>query len=249
MAGEWIKMRTNLWDDPRVSRLCDLTDQSEAMVVGALYWLWAMADGHSEDGVLPGLTMRAIDRKTGVNGLGEALETIGWLAEHPDGVMVVNFDEHNGASAKRRSQDAKRKASVRKVSASEADKNGTACGARVREELKPSHSPAPDVDPEPDPDPDSPVAMSLDWKPDQKLLAAYAQRAGVPLIAFTDEAVSPFVLYHSPRGRMQTHTQWASDLVRWVKNDRTKAQQRVVPFRAVRTSSTSQEDTSWIHEL
>lgn len=116
MAGDWIKMRGNLWDDPRVSRLVDETDSCEAMVVGALYWLWATADQHSEDGVMPGLTLRTIDRKTGIKGLGDALVLIGWLADHPEGVRLVRFDEHNGESAKRRCVDAKRKSVVRKVS-------------------------------------------------------------------------------------------------------------------------------------
>ena len=62
MAGDWIKMRGNLWDDPRIASLCDATDQPEAMVIGGLYWLWAMADQHTEDGTLPGLTLKAIDR-------------------------------------------------------------------------------------------------------------------------------------------------------------------------------------------
>jgi len=142
MAGDWIKMRTNLWDDPRVSSLCDLTGQPEAMVIGGLYWLWAMADEHSEDGFLPGMTLRAIDRKTGVAGLGDALVQIGWVSAQDDGVAVVNFDEHNGASAKRRSMDAKRKATVRTVSASDADKMQTECGARIREEyIKPQTPP------------------------------------------------------------------------------------------------------------
>lgn len=113
MAGDWIKMRTNLWDDPRVARLCDLTDQSEAAVIGGLYWLWAMADEHTEDGILPGLTLRAIDRKTGVQGLGSALCDIGWLADHPEGVRIIGFEEHNGASAKKRSVTAKRVANHR----------------------------------------------------------------------------------------------------------------------------------------
>lgn len=148
MAGEWIKMRTNLWDDPRVSRLCDLTGSSEAAIVGGLYWLWAMADEHTEDGLLPGMTTRAIDRKTGVPGLGEALVSIGWLSAQEDGLTIIGFEEHNGASAKRRCQDAQRKANVRKdsatgsddvqqVSASQADKtrtdhgqNAPDCGAR-----------------------------------------------------------------------------------------------------------------------
>lgn len=92
MAGEWIKMRGNLWDDPRVSRLRDLTDSTEATIVGGLYWLWATADQHTEDGVMPGLTLRAIDRKTGIQGFGDALLQIGWLADHSEGVRIVNAD-------------------------------------------------------------------------------------------------------------------------------------------------------------
>jgi hypothetical protein len=139
MAGEWIKMRTNLWDDPRISKLCDITDQPEAAIVGGLYWLWATADEHTESGILPGLTTRAIDRKTGVTGLGQGLVAIGWLADHPEGVLIVGFDEHNGASAKRRCSEAKRKGETRKASASGADNNPTDAGLsaeleKIREE-------------------------------------------------------------------------------------------------------------------
>lgn len=108
MSGDWIKMRCNLWDDPRVARICDLCECTEAPVVGALYWLWATADQHTEDGILPGLTLRQIDRKTGVDGFAAALCEVGWLADHPEGVRVVRFEEHNGASAKKRCQTAKR---------------------------------------------------------------------------------------------------------------------------------------------
>lgn len=121
MAGDWIKMRGNLWDDPRVARLCDITDKPEATIVGGLYWLWATADQHTEDGGMPGLTTRAIDRKTGIDGFAQALCTIGWLTDHPEGVRIVKFTEHNGSSAKRRCADAQRKAGVRSLSASDAD--------------------------------------------------------------------------------------------------------------------------------
>ena len=133
MAGDWIKMRGNLWDDPRVTRLCDITDQGEAAIVGGLYWLWATADQHSEDGIMPGLTLRGIDRKTGIAGLGDALVAIGWLVDHPDGIRIVGFDEHNGQSAKRRCADAQRKASARNVSACDADKQRTADGQKTSE--------------------------------------------------------------------------------------------------------------------
>jgi 5-methylcytosine-specific restriction endonuclease McrA len=113
VSGDWIKMRCNLWDDPRVARICDLCECTEAPVVGALYWLWATADQHTEDGILPGLTLRQIDRKTGVDGFAAALCEVGWLADHPEGVRVVRFEEHNGASAKKRVETARRVAKHR----------------------------------------------------------------------------------------------------------------------------------------
>jgi len=113
MAADWIKMRGNLWDDPRIARLCDLTSCGEAQVIGGLYWLWATADQHTVDGIMPGLSTRQIDRKTGVPGLGQALADIGWIADHPEGIRIVNFEDHNGASAKKRAQTAKRVANHR----------------------------------------------------------------------------------------------------------------------------------------
>ncbi len=131
MAGDWIKMRGNLWDDPRVARLCDLTDQTEGPVIGALYWLWATADQHTEDGIMPGLTLRQIDRKTGIQGFGQALCDVGWLADHPEGVRILRFEEHNGSSAKRRCTDAQRKANSRSVSAPDADNERTTSGQKA----------------------------------------------------------------------------------------------------------------------
>lgn len=128
MSGDWIKMRGNLWDDPRVGALVDATDSSEAAVIGGLYWLWAAADQHTEDGFMPGLSLRQIDRKTGIKGFAEALQEIGWIVPREEGVEIVRFQEHNGASAKRRGMEAKRKANVRSLSARDADKAQTETG-------------------------------------------------------------------------------------------------------------------------
>jgi len=126
MAGDWIKMRSNLWDDPRVAGLCDRSNASEAAVIGGLYWLWSSADQHSIDGVMLGLTSRLIDRKTGIKGFGDALIAIGWIADHPEGIRIVRFEEHNGRSAKRRCAE-----SVRKMSARDADTDRTSSGRKA----------------------------------------------------------------------------------------------------------------------
>jgi hypothetical protein len=112
--SNWIKMRSNLWDDPRIAKICDITNKPEREVIGGLYWIWSMADDQSTDGRLEGLSLGAIDRKTGLKGLGAALVKVGWILESEDGVEIARFDEHNGASAKRRSTEAKRMQFVRK---------------------------------------------------------------------------------------------------------------------------------------
>lgn len=108
MAGDWIKMRTNLPDDPRVLRMCDLTGSTEIHICGGLFWLWSAADSHTETGLMPRLTVAAIDRKTGIKGFGAALLEIGWIAETEAGIEIVRFEEHNGVSAKKRAATAKR---------------------------------------------------------------------------------------------------------------------------------------------
>lgn len=147
MAGDWIKMRGNLWDDPRVAKLCDLTDQGEAAIVGGLYWLWATADQHSADGTMPGLSLRQIDRKTGIQGFGQALCDIGWISESDEGIQIVRFEEHNGASAKSRAMTAKRVANHKERTANAevtvtplAESQETVSGALPREREEKSNS-------------------------------------------------------------------------------------------------------------
>jgi hypothetical protein len=112
-AGDWIKMRNNLWDDPRVAQMCVLMSQPEAVIVGCLYRLWALADEHTEAGTIPKLSPAGLDRKVGYDGFSTALTAVGWLRETEVGLVIERFDEHNGQTAKRRASEAKRKASDR----------------------------------------------------------------------------------------------------------------------------------------
>ena len=220
MAGDWIKMRGNLWDDPRVSKLCDLTDQSEAAIVGALYWLWAAADQHTEDGLMPGLTLRQIDRKTGVQGFGAALCQIGWLEDNPDGVRIVNFEEHNGTSAKRRCTDAQRKANVRNVSASDADKQRTESGQKTpnlgaREEKRREEEKAEEA-----PSAKSPrgTALPKDWElPGDWRTWAEGARPDVDVLTVADSFRDYWVAKPGKDGRK---ADWLATWRNWVRNQR-----------------------------
>ena len=229
MAGDWIKMRGNLWDDPRVSKLCDLTDQSEAAIVGALYWLWAAADQHTEDGLMPGLTLRQIDRKTGVQGFGAALCQIGWLEDNPDGVRIVNFEDHNGTSAKRRCTDAQRKANVRNVSASDADKQRTESGQKTpnlgaREEKRREEEKAEEA-----PSAKSPrgTALPETWTlPDDWKTWAEKERPDVDPQTAADSFRDFWIAKPGKEGRK---TDWQATWRNWVRNQRAPTFRKAAP--------------------
>lgn len=146
MAGDWIKMRMGLRTHPKIVRMASALQADRFRVIGGLHAVWCLADEHTEDGSLPGYTLAALDDSIGWHGFALAMKDVAWLIEEPQGLVLPRFDEHNGASAKRRAQDAERKRNDRKTSASSPQGVRTESGPeKRREELKlipPSPPPA-----------------------------------------------------------------------------------------------------------
>ena len=113
MAGDWIKMRTNLGSDPAVIGLAIATGLDEDTIVGKLHKLWSWADQHTQDGHAVGVTPEWLDRLVSVKNFSVLLEKQGWLSIKKSGIVVPNFEVHNGKSAKRRALAAKRKVTQR----------------------------------------------------------------------------------------------------------------------------------------
>lgn len=147
MAGDWIKMRSDLRTHPKVVRLSSALKADRLRIVGGLHAVWCLFDAHSTDGSLEGYTHDAIDDLIGWPGFARAMEAVEWIEVDLDGgIWLPDFDTHNGASAKRRAQDSDRKRrdreekeaaekAVRDASAAEADKKRTREEER-REEKK-----------------------------------------------------------------------------------------------------------------
>ncbi len=106
----WIKMRTNLRDDPRVLLVSKRIKCSTVSVIGGLYVLWSLADQYSVDGRLVGYGPEDLDKTVVITGFAEALasDEVRWLEIDVQSLIVPRFKEHNGESAKSRSQTAKR---------------------------------------------------------------------------------------------------------------------------------------------
>ena len=111
----WIKMRTNLRTAPKVVRLASALKADRLRIIGGLWAVWSIFDEHSVDGTLEGYTLAALDEDLGWRGFSAALADVAWLEETEAGLILPEFDEHNGASAKRRATDSKRKSEGRET--------------------------------------------------------------------------------------------------------------------------------------
>ena len=113
MAGDWIKVQTNLPDKPEVHYVAKLLNIDPDAVVGKLIRVWSWFDQNTENGDAVGVTIALLDRITFQTGFGEALLQVGWMRE--DGVILrmPKFDRHTSKSAKNRALTSERMASKR----------------------------------------------------------------------------------------------------------------------------------------
>jgi hypothetical protein len=115
----WIKLRTDLLNDPAVYRLASELKLDRYSIVGRLAAFWGWADQHAVDGAVDGATSQVIDDVVSLPGFADALARVKWLVLQDDSVVIPNHDRHNGANAKERSLKSERQAKWRAKSAPE----------------------------------------------------------------------------------------------------------------------------------
>ena len=138
MAGDWIKMRSELQSHPKVVRILSATHADKFRVIGGLHAVWSVFDMHSSGGSLFGYTPETMDHVIGWDGFSDALIAVKWLIyDGAETLTLPEFDEHNSQSAKRRAEDQKRKRDARRNEENSPDKCGqNADKKRTREEKR-----------------------------------------------------------------------------------------------------------------
>jgi hypothetical protein len=123
MAGDWIKMRSALYTDPKVmsvgkflegdDRFCRWLSCGEDesvtlcdgalryLVTGALHNVWCNANEHATDDVVIGATLEWVDEIAGIVNFGSAMESVGWIEVLKTGVRFPKFNRHNTPGAER----------------------------------------------------------------------------------------------------------------------------------------------------
>lgn len=136
MAEAWIKMRTDLYRDPKVCVIADALMQADGELarhvaqncqrdmtvtrnvtrnatVGALVTVWGVmrlrGKRHDDDLVCRGVTLSVLDDLTEIPGFGAAMASAGWAVQTENGVEFPNFfDEYNASPGNSRSSAAVR---------------------------------------------------------------------------------------------------------------------------------------------
>jgi hypothetical protein len=116
--SHWIKMKVDLSTNPKVVRISSALKADRLRTVGALHAVWSLFDTHSENGELVGYSPEILDEMIGWKGFSTAMISVEWLSIDGNSLIMKDYDENNGTSAKKRAQD-----SVRKMSARKADKH------------------------------------------------------------------------------------------------------------------------------
>ncbi len=123
MAGDWIKMRSDLHREAEVMQMTRILGLDCFEVVGRLFAFWCWADTQTTDGRLRLSVPEDVDGVTKTPGFAAAMIEVGWLKNTPSGLRIPHFTRHNGRSAKRRAVEQRRKSSAR-----DADRMRTECG-------------------------------------------------------------------------------------------------------------------------
>lgn len=196
MAGNWIKMRTNLATHPKVVRMASALRADRLRIIGGLHAVWCLFDEHSTDGRLDGYSLEIVDDLIGFPGFASAMLTVGWLVESGESLATPDFDEHNGQSAKRRAQESDRKRTSR-ASASDADKSRTKSGPEKRRE---------DIS-------TTPVSAGVfeihdDWQPSENFPATLLMAGIHAETHLTAAALTEFILFRKSTGERLSQAQW-----------------------------------------
>ena len=106
--AKWIKVETHTPEKNELRHIAKRCGCTKAEAFLAFFRLFVWLDEETDDGHVDFFTPADADEIAGLNGFGEALQEVRWITFGPTGAVVMNWERHNGKSAKKRCLDAER---------------------------------------------------------------------------------------------------------------------------------------------
>jgi len=118
MADDWIKIRTDIYRDPKVCLMAEHLESSDGdlaryvrqnkqrdmavtrnvtrhAIVGCLVTVWGVirhrGKRECDNATLPGVTVNVLDDIADIPGFGEAMESVGWVEQTEEGIVFPNY--------------------------------------------------------------------------------------------------------------------------------------------------------------
>ena len=114
MSGPWIKLEYATIKKPEIMKIARALGIHRKHSLGLCFEFWAWCDANLRNGHIMGAKLEDIDDIVDHEGFGEAYRQAGWITLEDDRIIVVNFQNHLGRSAKNRALSAYRSARYRK---------------------------------------------------------------------------------------------------------------------------------------
>lgn len=108
MAGFWIAWEVGLTKKQEIFVISKKLGVSRREAAAMCMEVWEWAQNISIDGLIPGINASDVSEAVSVNGIGEAMEKVGWLLNGDGSVQFPKWDRYNGRSAKSRFLNASR---------------------------------------------------------------------------------------------------------------------------------------------
>ena len=150
MAGDWIKMREALFEDPAVLAMANALETRPEHVVGYCHRFWSWVSRNCHAGSVTGVTLDALESVLNLPGFLRIMCAVGWLVydDTPGNevLRIPNFNRHLSQGAKSRALNAERQktrrhADVTEMSRAQRDKIDTREEKRREENNTPPISP------------------------------------------------------------------------------------------------------------
>jgi chorismate mutase len=104
----WLKIEKATPDKPEIYEMAALHEIDPHAMFTKAFLVWAWFDDHTVDGSAPVTVKALLERITGVTGVMESFEKVGWASLENNRITILGFDKHTSASAKKRAQTAAR---------------------------------------------------------------------------------------------------------------------------------------------
>lgn len=249
MAGDWIKMRTNLrrhprviamarqlafdrefmnwWTDPQqmtcrdaVTEVVTFENVTRVTVCGLLEVWGAVNAVIKSSEAVDFMTIMDLDDIAGIPGFGVAMEAVGWVSEDDDnGLIFNNFSEFNTPDSERK----KPKSDAQRAKEYRERKKLEAqekSASRTSQNVTGRREEKRRSNTSSSTGDDrEKFSMTADWQPSDGLKARMAM-AGIPAGDLTQESLGEFKSYWLTRSDQKTHSQWEHKLIQALQSRR-----------------------------